>query len=177
MYSRARNVQGTLSGPSVRGSLQFFSVLNAVGRSVFPQAQCRSILVSVHGLEQTTGDILGTIIYLGKTKSKHLRLGLLVLPPSSRWDRRGAVFVRYLHYVPDLSLAVWGWTWEVLGWGGCPVAHSRPICLTTRNSKKRHLAVPAALRLHPGYGCCAWADSLADPLCSGLIGRDQQGPS
>ena len=60
----------------------------------------------VTGWEQSTYNMLGTIIYLGKTKTKHLRLGLLVLPPSSKWDRRGAVFVKYLHYVPDLSLAV-----------------------------------------------------------------------
>ena len=80
------------------------------------------------------------------------------------------MFVKYLYYVPDLSLAVWGWTWEVLGWGGCPVAHFETYLFNHAKLEKKHLAVPAALRLHPGYGCCTWADSLADPLCSGLIG-------
>ena len=138
---------------------------------------------------QSTYNTLGTIIYLGKTKSKHLRIGLLVFPSSSRWDRRGAVLVRYLYYVSDPSLAIrllwggvfrspsqyfwagsffgaqgllplahthwpmlglgiWGWTWEVLGWGGSPVAQFETYLLNHAKLEKALCCACGPMGLH-----------------------------
>ena len=81
-----------------------------------------------------------------------------------------------------LGLGVWGWTWEVLGWGGGPVAQFETYLLDHAKLKKLQLTASEALRLHlgsiSGYGCCAWADfwrtSCAWSSLAGII-RGQDG--